>query len=366
MPKNRILLAAVVAGLIPLASWAQVPGLPVPGSDVQDSPKAAEEPITEAEKQLDAAIKQVAALKSVSADVTQSVDMLEQKFQVSGRYLKAPNHRIYLRLSVAGLPDTSGTMLQVCDGQTLWDYQQILDAQVYRKVEVGQLMAKLESSDLEAPLREQIVSQLGFPGPESLLTSLRRDVRFDQKTADTLDGKAVWVLRGSWKNRQGLTAPNQQPLPETAPLPPYVPSLAILTIGQEDGWPYKLTLVGKVPSMMIDTRRRGPDGRPIGTLASVQAARPTKMELVYGNVKLNPELKLEEFVFQAPPGARVEDGTALIANGLEQMIQTRAAQKKAEAAKVEGPLLDQTIPVPKAGGAEVNPAPRPAIPTSPK
>jgi outer membrane lipoprotein-sorting protein len=367
MPKNQFLPAIAVASLLPLVAWAQVPGLPsLDSGNAATAAKPAEEPPTEAEKTLDEAVKKVAALKSVSADITQSVDMLEQKFQVAGRYLKAPNHRVYLRLAVSGLPDSSGTMLQVCDGQTLWDYQQILDAQIYRKVEVGQVFEKLNAPEIDADLRDQVTTQLGFAGPEQLLKGLRRAVRFEQREAGTLDGKPIWILRGNWRSREGLTAPNQQPLPETATLPPYIPSFVILSIGQEDGWPHKLTLVGKAPSGLLDTRPRGPDGQPLGTLSSLQSVKPTRMELSYTNVKLNPDLKLEEFVFQAPPGAKVDDGTTMIVNGLDLMIQNQISRKRAEAAKTDGPLLDQTIPVPKPGGAEVAPAPTPAIPTTPR
>ena len=44
-------------------------------------------------------------LTSVSADLRQIVDMLGQKFQIKGRYVKSPKDRFYLKLEVEGLPD---------------------------------------------------------------------------------------------------------------------------------------------------------------------------------------------------------------------------------------------------------------------
>ena len=55
----------------------------------------------------------------------------------------------------------------------------------------------------------------------------------------------------------------------------------------------------------------------------------------------------EEFAFQAPPNAIVEDNTEIIVKGLNQAIEVQAMQKRAEAARQEGPVLDQPIDIPK-------------------
>ena len=366
MPKIRILPAFAIALIVPLAAWAQGPIAPPGPGAAQTTPpgagKAADptanEPPTDADKQLDEAIKLVAALKSVSADINQAVDLLDQKFSVSGRYLKAQNNRVYLNLKVSGLADATGQMLQVCDGQTLWDYQQILDSQSYRKIGVTQVFQKLSSPDIDPEMRTQIYAQFGFSGPEEMIRGLRKSVRFTQKDPGTLDGKDVWVLRGEWRDRSGLLGPNSQPISPTMPLPAYVPSLVVLTIGQADGWPYKLRLVGRRPPQLLDTRKVGPDGRPIGSRNQIADVKPTVVELTYSNVKLNPDLKLEEFVFQAPPNARVDDATQALVSMLDQAIQVNAAKKRAEAGKAEDPVLNQSIAIPKVNaGVEPNPAP---------
>jgi outer membrane lipoprotein-sorting protein len=364
MPKNRTFSALGLALVVPLVALAQAPPK---SSQTPSSTAPTAEPPTEGDLLVDALLKKLTALRSVSADVTQQVDMLDQKFTIKGRYLKAPEHRIYLQLTVSGLPDATGTMLQICDGQTLWDYQHIIDAQSYRKIEVGQVFEKLKSPDLEETLREQIISQLGFAGPEELLKGLRKSVRFTQKESGVLDGRPVWILRGEWRNRDGLLGPNQQPLPRTASLPAYVPSLVIVYIDKDSAWPYKITLVGKVPSILIDTRPLGPDGRPIGARSSIQEVKPTRIDLTYDNVKLNPDLKIDEFVFQAPPGAQVENNTAAIVGMLDQAIQVAIAKKKAEAAKAEGPILNQNIEYPgvKPAEGEVSPAPAPGAAPAP-
>lgn len=356
MPKNRIFTAAVIALLVPLAAvWAQVPGTPgIPGS-----PAAPVAPPTDAEIYLDEAIKKVSALKSVSAKINQTVDMLDQKFSLTGTYLRAPNNRISLQLSVVGLADANGKMIQVCDGQTLWDYQQILDQQVYRKIEVAKVFEKLKSADLDQELVGNITTQLGFSGPQELLVGLRKALSFDQKESVTENGKDYVVLRGTWKSRDGLLGPNQPAISPTAQLPSYIPSMAVLTLGKDDGWPYKLKLVGKRPSVITDTRKIGQDGRPIGRRSAVVEVAPTVIMLTYSDVKLNPELTVEDFIFSAPPGARVDDTTQALLGMLDSTIQVRAAQKKAEAAKAEDPLLKESIPLP-------SPAPGGGSPTAPE
>src|SRR5262249_898576 len=153
---SLVVSLAVVSGLLARAS-AQVPTIPgqppgggatspagapasnipgsVPPADAMTKEKP-EEPPTPAERILVEAIAKVAKLQSVAADLEQSVKMLNQQLTIKGRYLKAPNRRVYLRLTVTGLPDTEGTTLQICDGETLWDYQAVLDSQTYRKLSI--------------------------------------------------------------------------------------------------------------------------------------------------------------------------------------------------------------------------------------
>ncbi len=143
----------------------EAPGSAAPPSNSAAAPKA-DEPATEAEVIIDKAIKKISELQSVAAELQEDVEMLGQKFSIKGRYLKAPNRRVYLRMSVAGLPDSSGTTLQVCDGETLWDYQQILDNQLYRKKSIKPIIERLNAPELDSRIRDQALSSMGFAGPE--------------------------------------------------------------------------------------------------------------------------------------------------------------------------------------------------------
>jgi outer membrane lipoprotein-sorting protein len=349
-------LGRVAAQQVPQGPGQQGPIPGAPGSEAQ--PK--EEPPTPAEQLIDEAKARLARIGTCSADLEQTVNMLDQRFTIKGNYIKAPGYRVYFRLTLAGLPDTQATSLQVCDGETFWRYQSILDQPFYTKLSIKPVMERINSPDLDPRIREDFQTEMGFAGPESLLAGLRRLFRFEQEKEESkLGEKPVWILRGTWKSRQGLTAGPGRQVPALGMLPPYIPSDAVLYLGKDDGWPYKLTLVGRAPTKVLDTRKEGPDGRKIGSLNSIQSVAPTDITLVYSDVKLNPKVNADDFVFQTPSSAPVEDGTEMVVKRLDQALAAQADRKKDDANKKDGPLLDQPLDVPSPPG-------QPSIPQPPQ
>jgi hypothetical protein len=332
--------AAAVAPPTQPATTGPTGGLVAPGGE-----KPAEPP-TDAELLIDVAIKKIAKLEWVAAELVQDISMLNQKYAIKGSYRKGPSSRVYLRLTVSGLADSEATTLQICDGETLWDYQVILANPLYRKLSVKPVLERLGSAELNANIREQAIAQMGLAGPEILLVGLRKNLKFTLKEDDDLEGKKVWKLTGTWKTRQGLVGLDGRPVNMGGFLPAYIPMDATLYLGKEDGWPYKLILKGRKPSTVFETRRLGPDGRPIGSIGSIEKIEPSEIRLTYTDVKLNAKLKLEEFAFTAPPSASVEDNTESLVKMLDQAILLETQRKKNEAAKKEGPMLDQPINLP--------------------
>src|SRR5208337_627764 len=159
--------ASVAPAPPPATGAAPAPGA-APAATAGKPGEPPQEPPTEAERLIDLAIKKIAGVKSVSADMVQNIVMLKQKFDIKGRYLKGPDSRTYLKLTVSGLPDSNGTLLQVCDGETLWEYQQILESQNYRKLSIKPIFERLNSPDIDANTRDQILNQMGFAGPDAL------------------------------------------------------------------------------------------------------------------------------------------------------------------------------------------------------
>jgi outer membrane lipoprotein-sorting protein len=329
-------------------------GLPAPAPQP-------EEPPTDAERTIDAAVKMIAKLQSVTAKLVQSVDMLSHKFTITGEYKRAPGARIRLLLTVAGLHDSDGTTLQVCDGETLWDYQQILDRQVYRKLTIKPVLERLNSPDLDPKIKTQAITQMGLSGPETLLVGLRKYVKFDQKeevelqtAAGAKTGKRAWKLHGIWKNRQGLMGPDARPVSPLGILPPYIPMDVTLYLGKDDGWPYLLLLQGR-PSTALLERPIGPDGRAVGAKSSMEKIPRTIITLEYSDVTLNRPIDVGEFAFQAPANATVDDSTEALIKGLDRELEREAQKKKSEAARKEGAVIDQSINLPAPPDAGANP-----------
>ncbi len=340
------------------------PGSSPPAFKVETDPSKAarEEPPTEAEKFIDQSVTKVRALKSISADITQTAEILGQKFELKGQYLKDANQKVRLQLTLSGLESATGSMLQVCDGDMLWDVQQVIDSQSYRKRKIGEIMTKLNDPRMDPTIREQIIAQLGFAGPESLLQGLRKAIKFDSMTDDTLDGEKVVVVQGEWKDRSALVAPGQPPLPMNAPLPAYVPSIVRAWIGKENGWPYQIRLVGRAPSEInLNQAQIGPDGRPIRRPSVGPKVVPSTITLAYSNVKLNPVLKPEQFAFTAPPSManQVADDTQEFVTILTRFLDDAEARKRA--AGLGDSSLKQSISIPKpAQSPSEAPAPLPA------
>ena len=88
------------------------------------------------------------------------------------------------------------------------------------------------------------------------------------------------------------------------------------------------------------------------------------IELVAGSdnaiVTLEPAFKGDEFTTPIPANVKFDDSTDMVVGELEQMIQMKIAQKKAEAAKA-APEIGQSIPLPKSA----RPAENTATPTPP-
>src|SRR5262245_227854 len=121
MPPYRIIPALASFAVLTALAYAQAPAEKPAAAPAPTMPPAATStttltppaPPTEAEKLLDEAIAKIKALKSVAADISQAVEMLGQKFRLSGRYLKASGNRMSLMLTIEGLGDTEGRTLQV-------------------------------------------------------------------------------------------------------------------------------------------------------------------------------------------------------------------------------------------------------------
>jgi hypothetical protein len=330
MPKNRFLLSLTVSlGLAALPGLAQVqqpagPSAPAPSAEVPEPPP------TEAEKALDSAIDKLKALETVSADVDMTAEILGQNFQVKGQYLKAPGLKSLISLEVEGLGDVTGELQQVCDGTTFWDFQRVLEAPRLRRITLGPILKVLEKPDADAELKKMFLDNLGLAGPEAVLSGLRESVMFDQMEPSSLDDKKVLVIRGRWKDRAALSLPGGPRMAAGGDLPPYVPSIVTVWVGEDNGWPYQVQLEGRMPLIPMDERKLGPDGRPVGRLSAATMEKPSKVLFHYRENA--HEVRPSDFVFQRPPNVEVLDETEQIVTAMENQLAEMALRRRREAA----------------------------------
>lgn len=351
MPYPRILSILAVASLLPMVALGQAPA-------PAEVPTLAENAI------IDAIIK-LRLRERIAADVVQEVSMLDQTFSLEGNYFKDTGHRVRLRLDLKGLGDTGSTMLQVCDGKILWDYQKVLNNQTYRRREITPILKRLEDPNLDDQFRGMILTQIGFGGPEALLTGLQKAIKFDQFAEENDEGVAAFVLGGTWRDRSVLMGPGERSLSPTDRLPPYIPSNVRVFIDKATSWPYKVVMIGNAPLMLReDNRAIGPDGRPIGVKKAAPKVEPSRITLKY-KLKPDSEIKAEYFFFQTPADAstaNLKDDTQEFLDLLEQYIQVQINQKKAEAAKAEGEPLLKAPPIEIPSPRDNAPTPGPATP----
>jgi len=331
-------------------SFAQLPPNSVPSStvlaaSVLETTRSSRVAATDAERLIDNAIDRISALDSVASDMVQTVEMLNQTFTISGRYLRMSGGRVYLRLAVVG---TDFQTIQVCDGETMWDFQDTLESRVFTRLSIKPILERLASTNLDRTTKELTITQIGFAGAESLLIGLRKCYKFDvvEKEESRLEDKAVWTLHGNWASAPSNLGPESQPAGNRAVLPPYIPGNATLSLGKADLWPYKLVIVGEQPAGQYDNRRRGLNGEPIGARSSIEKLKPTRVVLTYPVVSMNEVIPDHEFRAPKFPGAAAEDRTEVFIKSLEQAIRLRAERTKLEAARLEEPLEVPVIEIP--------------------
>jgi hypothetical protein len=192
------------------------------------------------------------------------------------------------------------------------------------RLDVAKILSIVNKPSFDQALRKLAIERVGFSGPEFLLASLRGAFRFDSEETETLDGKAVWVLHGEWQDFTAFARPDRTPIGQSMHLPSYLPSRATVWLGQDDGWPYKVMLVGE-RSITEDDRPEGPDGKPIGAKSTATRVMVSKVVLSYSNVALNPQL--DGGLFAAPPAAvgPLADATGIFLDWLKQMASAGRA-----------------------------------------
>ena len=209
---------------------------------------ATEEPPTEAERAIDLAIEKITKLRSVAAKLEQDVEMLNQKFKITGESQEGtqqPTLRC-CSISPAGLPIRAAGSFRSATAKRSGIIELVLDQPFYRRLgdQADSRAARIRpTSDPEIGCKA--MTQMGVAGPETLADRsaeehpLRHQGRRPSSTARRSGNSTERGRAGKgWCSTRGRSIPSGS-------LPPYIPMDANLYLGMDDGWPYHLTLEGR-------------------------------------------------------------------------------------------------------------------------
>ena len=262
--------------------------------------------------------------------------MLSQKFSIKGRYLKAPNRRVYLRLTVSGLPDSerhhaSGLRRRNSLGLPANPRQSVLSQAEHQADPRTAQFARSGPEDrrLRQPRR------WASPGRKRCCSGCEKRSSSIKREDGELDGKKVWILHGTWRTARDLLVPMRSRCRHRRLAPVYPDGSPRSTSARTTAGLTSSSSWAEGPPC-FDTRRVGPDGRPIGPKSTIEQVEPSKITLAYSDVKLNATIRVDEFAFQAPPSANVDDNTEVISKGLDQAIQVQVQQEEERGDTKEG------------------------------
>ena len=297
-----------------------------------------DEPPTDAETTIDAAIKKLAKLEWVAAELVQEINMLNQKYSIKGSYRKGPNTRVYLRLTVVGpgrfrRHDASGLRrrnpLGLPGRPGLPDLPQAERQADPRTAQLARAQPELERTGDHSDGPRRTGNAAGRPAKKPQVQPQGRRRARRQESVE-----AARDLENAGKAWSVSTAGPSMPAGSCRLISRWTSRSiwARKTAGRTSSFSWAES------PRLFETRRVGPDGRPIGSKSSIEKINPSEIRLTYSDVKLNTKLRLEEFAFTAPPSANVDDSTEALVKGLDQAIQDReASARKNEAAKKRRP-----------------------------
>ena len=196
---------------------------------------------------LHASIRMIEACTSLHCRVRHQVNLYGQQIKGSGEYVQGASRRHQFRLELKlHSGEESATLLQVCDGRSMWTYRQLGDRPSLGHVDLRRVQDELGEEDIQAtwyPWRDLG----GIGGLPHLLRGLDETFRFTSSVPGTLDGSPVWILKGRWRAaplrrllKDQKDAINAGGEIEWGDLSPHAPDHVAVIIGRDDRLPYRI------------------------------------------------------------------------------------------------------------------------------
>jgi outer membrane lipoprotein-sorting protein len=314
---------------LPIVSVSQEPAAPsappaaAPAPEEPKKPEKTPEQL-EAEKKavdfLNSCMAKLREIKFVSAEMTETIYVADRKIESSGTFLRGPENRGRLELHV-NIGDAVGTRLQVSNGKVGYQYRKLLEQEDLRSVDLSQVVPLLETKEIPANVRRELISQLPLLEPGQMLQGYLDEVVFtgmETREFGENPKRSVTVLEGHWNEKVVDSIAGKPTQGDLSALGGNIPQYVRLFLDDESGWPLRVELF---------RRNEKAEFKPVFVLEFTK--------LVVGEAI--PE---EQFTYAPPKGVEVVDITAQLVGSLQALPEKAGAAgaNNAAAGAVSAPI----------------------------
>lgn len=270
--------------------------------DAAPDESAAERELPTPASVLSQAGKQLLKYTSVSAKIVETVAIGDRSFKAEGRYLqralKSNDWHMRLELAVK-LGESVGSLLEVCDGEVLWTRTEIDSGRKRDRKEAKEMtLTRRNISEIISAARKlgdpktesALIASFGLGGIPALIAGIEQDMKFTTVKEDSLNGRAVYVVQGSWNEAFMKRLPSAGAQPASTMMMPNVPDSVRIYVDRETGIPHRVLYLKKIPGRDVS--------RAILTLDLLDVA-------------LNEPINAAEFAYTAPEGVTPVEQTKL-------------------------------------------------------
>ncbi len=240
-------------------------------------------------------------LKSIRADIQEVIDLAGKPITLNGSYVSGPELRLRIEFAFS-LPDAAtGSMLEVCDGQTLYSYLRLGDSARCTRREVRKILNAAHVHGVD--LLSDRSNDLGLGGLPGLIASLQNSMDFENPERMTIEGHELVVLAGSW-NKEFLARWNDK-----KPIPAGIPDAVKVWIRRDVNFPVRF---------VYSKRNRNGESQP-------------QVQIEFRNVRFNERVDEKEFLYIPREDLVPEDTTRRY---IEQIIR-QSESRQSESGKNE-------------------------------
>lgn len=246
---------------------------------------------------------------SLAAKIRQRVELFDQQLVGTGSYFQGPveSHLLHWELKIR-VGEQVTSLQQVCDGRTLWMHRQIGEKVLLEKVDFARSRDGGKREGQGAGKREPASTNDSAATPSldggltRLLKHLNRSFRFTSVQPMQLGNVPMHAVRGEWQTDYLIRwLPKQQAAIEagkpvdTGKLADHLPDHAIVFLGRDDLFPYRIEYRRKTPTLV---------GKALGKTDEFR----TVLVMEFFDVQFNPPLEKSLFTFE-PGNLKASDKT---------------------------------------------------------